>query len=184
MAIRLKAKVSLDVSHLDVVVSLSNDFSDPKPVKPRPPPTDKVCLLTVEPHPIVTICVESPKDSPVDEHKNLPQTPTITTPPIETVIQERSANIINEPIDVNIPRDTSNIFYDYDETILQQQRQHYNQPPPRPPRRHEDTHSLPYEQSAQYFQSEQRQYSQDDLDLIGFEKVSKSAVNKSKDSHR
>ena len=148
---------------------------DLKLVKPRPPSTDKVCLLTVEPHPIVTICVESPKDSPVDEHKHLPQTPTI---PVETVIQERSANI-NEPIDVNIPRDTTNIFYDYDETMLQQQRQHYNQPPPRPPRRHEDTHSLPYEQSAQYFQAEQRQYSQDDLDLIGFDKAkcSKSAKN-------
>ena len=46
-----------------------------------------------EPQSVVRICVESPKESPTTEI------------PIN----------INEPIDVNLPRDTSNIFYDYEE---------------------------------------------------------------------
>ena len=55
------------------------------------------------PRPVVTICVESPKESP--------DTPDQQQLPRDTVI----AMVDPEPIDVNLPRDTSNIFYDYEE---------------------------------------------------------------------
>lgn len=66
--------------------------------------------------PVVTICVDSPKD---DETKSIAQTPDI-----ERVILERSSmaandssNVVNidEPIDINLANtcDTSKIFYDY-----------------------------------------------------------------------
>lgn len=65
--------------------------------------------------PVVTICVESPKD---EEQKSIAQTPDI-----ERVILERSSmaaessNVVNidEPIDINLANtcDTSKIFYDY-----------------------------------------------------------------------
>lgn len=78
--------------------------------------------LSVEPHPLVTICVESPKDSPNDEQKSIAQVQT----PVESIINERSgrASTSNNSttdhesgeaikIDVNAVVDTSNIFYDY-----------------------------------------------------------------------
>lgn len=65
--------------------------------------------------PVVTICVDSPKD---EETKSIAQTPDI-----ERVILERSSmatdssNVVNidEPIDINLANtcDTSKIFYDY-----------------------------------------------------------------------
>lgn len=65
--------------------------------------------------PVVTICVDSPKD---EEQKSIAQTPDI-----ERVILERSSmatdssNVVNidEPIDINLANtcDTSKIFYDY-----------------------------------------------------------------------
>lgn len=76
-------------------------------------------MSRLELHPIVTINVESPHDSPMDEQKSLAQTP------IESIIFERSANTRTptvtdtEPIDIsNISGiDTSNIIYDYDESM-------------------------------------------------------------------
>lgn len=67
--------------------------------------------------PVVTICVDSPKD---EEQKPIAQTPDV-----ERVILERSSmatdssNVvsvnIDEPIDINLANtcDTSKIFYDY-----------------------------------------------------------------------
>lgn len=65
--------------------------------------------------PVVTICVDSPKD---EEQKSIAQTPDI-----EQVILERStmatesSNVvnINEPIDINLANtcDTSKVIYDY-----------------------------------------------------------------------
>ncbi|XP_052566743.1 sodium channel protein 60E isoform X4 [Culex pipiens pallens] len=56
------------------------------------------------PRPVVTICVESPKESPdTPDQKQLPSDDTVIT------------MVDPEPIDVNLPRDTSNIFYDYEE---------------------------------------------------------------------
>ncbi|XP_055533096.1 sodium channel protein 60E isoform X2 [Wyeomyia smithii] len=75
------------------------------------------------PRPVVTICVESPKESPEtpDQQKELAaQQP-------DTVIDM----IDPEPIDVNLPRDTSNIFYDYEEP-----RDVQPTPPEIPPRSH------------------------------------------------
>lgn len=84
--------------------------------------------LSVEPHPLVTICVESPKDSPNDEQKSIAQVQT----PVESIINERSGRVSTSnsssttnnsttnhesgeaiKIDVNAVVDTSNIFYDY-----------------------------------------------------------------------
>uniref|UniRef100_A0A182M232 Sodium channel protein n=1 Tax=Anopheles culicifacies TaxID=139723 RepID=A0A182M232_9DIPT len=60
--------------------------------------------LEGEPHPVVTICVESPMESPdQDGGANANTAGTVAIP------------IDPEPIDVNLPRDTSNIFYDYDD---------------------------------------------------------------------
>uniref|UniRef100_A0A182JYL6 Sodium channel protein n=1 Tax=Anopheles christyi TaxID=43041 RepID=A0A182JYL6_9DIPT len=62
--------------------------------------------LEGEPRPVVTICVESPLESPDQDGgaaKAAATTGTVAIP------------IDPEPIDVNLPRDTSNIFYDYDE---------------------------------------------------------------------
>lgn len=67
------------------------------------------------PHPIVRICVDSPKD---EEQKSLAQTPDV-----ERVILERSSlaaadssNVnVDEPIDINLANtcDTSKVIYDY-----------------------------------------------------------------------
>ncbi|XP_052895021.1 sodium channel protein 60E isoform X3 [Anopheles moucheti] len=59
--------------------------------------------LEGEPRPVVTICVESPMESPDQDGSNATPTGTVAIP------------IDPEPIDVNLPRDTSNIFYDYDD---------------------------------------------------------------------
>ncbi|XP_058466071.1 sodium channel protein 60E isoform X1 [Malaya genurostris] len=56
------------------------------------------------PRPVVTICVESPQESP--------------DTPEQRQQQDAVIDIIDpEPIDVNLPRDTTNIFYDYEEPI-------------------------------------------------------------------
>lgn len=66
--------------------------------------------------PVVTICVDSPKD---EDPKSIAQTPDI-----ERVILERSSlanadssNVVNidEPIDINLANtcDTSKVIYDY-----------------------------------------------------------------------
>jgi hypothetical protein len=70
-------------------------------------------------HPIVRICVDSPKD---EEQKSLAQTPDV-----EKVIMERSSLVaaessnsnvvvnVDEPIDINLAStcDTSKVIYDY-----------------------------------------------------------------------
>jgi hypothetical protein len=81
----------------------------------------------LEPHPLVTICVESPRDSPEEVSKSLPCEPA---PPLDIKTDP------NVPIDVNQPIDTSNIFYDYDETQATQ-----SVPPPLPPRQRIDPQS-------------------------------------------
>lgn len=65
--------------------------------------------------PVVTICVDSPKD---EEQKSIAQTPDV-----ERVILERSSmatdssNVVNidEPIDINLANtcDTSKVIYEY-----------------------------------------------------------------------
>lgn len=57
-------------------------------------------LNTLGPHPIISIRVDSPGESPKQEHP----------PHLLTAI---SPDDVNEPIDVNLPRDTRNIFYDF-----------------------------------------------------------------------
>uniref|UniRef100_A0A182PBH0 Sodium channel protein n=1 Tax=Anopheles epiroticus TaxID=199890 RepID=A0A182PBH0_9DIPT len=59
--------------------------------------------LEGDPRPVVTICVESPMESPDQDGGSGTGDGTVAIP------------IDPEPIDVNLPRDTSNIFYDYDE---------------------------------------------------------------------
>lgn len=76
------------------------------------------------PTPTVTIMVESPKDPPPNaEHFGLADISIPIIQPVQLVqsesdiiscSQSESTIIqIEEPIDVNLPRDTSNIFYDY-----------------------------------------------------------------------
>lgn len=82
------------------------------------------------PRPVVTICVESPRESP-DSPQDRPhsQPPQQPPPPLpqDTVIDM----VDPEPIDVNLPRDTSNIFYDYEEP------KEDVKPPEVPPRAHQ-----------------------------------------------
>lgn len=77
------------------------------------------------PHPIVKICVDSPKD---EEQKSLAQTPDIekiilersslaTTSTTNTTTTESSNVVVNvdEPIDINLAKtcDSSKVIYDY-----------------------------------------------------------------------
>ncbi|KXJ83664.1 hypothetical protein RP20_CCG003606 [Aedes albopictus] len=79
------------------------------------------------PRPVVTICVESPQESPDSpQGSQPPQHPPPPLPP-DTVIDM----VDPEPIDVNLPRDTSNIFYDYEEP------KEDAKPPEIPPRAHQ-----------------------------------------------
>ncbi|XP_065093737.1 sodium channel protein 60E isoform X3 [Ochlerotatus camptorhynchus] len=79
------------------------------------------------PRPVVTICVESPRESPDSpQHSHPPQQPPPPLPQ-DTVIDM----VDPEPIDVNLPRDTSNIFYDYEEP------KEDAKPPEVPPRAHQ-----------------------------------------------
>ncbi|XP_058123492.1 sodium channel protein 60E [Anopheles coustani] len=64
--------------------------------------------LEGDPRPVVTICVVSPRESP-DQEDGRPVASGDRAEPVTIPIDP-------EPIDVNLPRDTSNIFYDYDET--------------------------------------------------------------------
>uniref|UniRef100_A0AAG5D3L0 Sodium channel protein n=1 Tax=Anopheles atroparvus TaxID=41427 RepID=A0AAG5D3L0_ANOAO len=66
--------------------------------------------LEGEPRPVVTICVVSPKESPDQDDQ---AARADRADPVAIAIDP-------EPIDVNLPRDTSNIFYDYDETTSAQ----------------------------------------------------------------
>lgn len=52
---------------------------------------------TIGQHPIVTIQVDSPKESPTSSTKE----------------EQQLTNLFNEPIDVNLPCDTTNVFYEY-----------------------------------------------------------------------
>lgn len=81
-----------------------------------------------EPRPVVTICVESPTESPeTPDQQRQQQLVSQQSPQRDTVI-----DIVDpEPIDVNLPRDTSNIFYDYEEPKDIKQT-----PPEIPPRSH------------------------------------------------
>ena len=85
------------------------------------------------PQPAVTIMVESPKDAPANDfgmeltmrkmsssevasptRSEISDTSAAQSPP-PPPLPPRESTVINidEPIDVNVPRDTSNIFYDY-----------------------------------------------------------------------
>jgi hypothetical protein len=103
--------------------------------------------------------VSSPKESPSEEQKNIPQTP------IENIIMERSQNVMPrsietedpQPIGVNdVPRNIANVFYDYES----HERNSSSHP--------SDTQSLQYERTYNY--QYDRQYSQDDLDMIDYKK--------------
>lgn len=63
----------------------------------------------LDPQPTVTICVQSPTDPPHGD---------FTPPPFlenNTILDDDDDELIDEPIDVTIERDTTNIFYDYHE---------------------------------------------------------------------
>lgn len=87
--------------------------------------------LFVNPESIVTIMVESPKEPPNSDFGtsfSSPPLPVSDDPETVTAIEEdvhdashvSTSNVIaddiQEPIDVNTPRDTTNIFYAYEET--------------------------------------------------------------------
>ena len=100
---------------------------------------------------IVKIMVESPKEPPnVEFGVAFPHT-TVVQIKTESIEQQQQqpqstdgtsttavqlAADIQEPIDVNIPRDTTNIFYAYEETEIDnsfhEQQQQQQQQPPRP----------------------------------------------------
>lgn len=61
-------------------------------------------LNTLGPHPVISIRVDSPHESPKQEHA-----PSEIIEPDE-IIRDFDPD---EPIDVNLPRDTRDIFYDY-----------------------------------------------------------------------
>lgn len=88
---------------------------------------------------VVKIMVESPKDPPNSDFASTFPVPTVEIPspfsseiaPIQPSIDTTSTETqviqidddnddVNEPIDVNTPRDTTNIFYAYDETEANQ----------------------------------------------------------------
>lgn len=100
-------------------LNLNIHFPCPGPSKDSTTPDNTQLQLH---HPIVTICVDSPKD---EEQRSIAQTPDI-----ERVILERStlaaesSNVVNEsgtchnvdePIDINLAStcDTSKVIYDY-----------------------------------------------------------------------
>lgn len=67
------------------------------------------------PLPTVTIMVESPQEAPSSD---FPVSTAEQPPPpaAQSTSPDRPANVvidIDAPIDVNVPRDTTNIFYDY-----------------------------------------------------------------------
>lgn len=85
---------------------------------------------TANPESIVTIMIESPKEpANIDFGVVFPQTDALEQP-IEDQTHETSkteaassstdgvVTDVQEPIDVNIPRDTSNIFYAYDDAEI------------------------------------------------------------------
>lgn len=82
--------------------------------------------LFVNPESIVTIMVESPKEPPNSDFGtsfSSPPPPKLDDPDSTLTMTEGDAPISNvivediqEPIDVNTPRDTTNIFYAYEET--------------------------------------------------------------------
>lgn len=106
---------------------------------------------------IVKIMVESPKEPPnVEFGVAFPQTTVVRIktepthdieqqqpPPPSEAASEIAVSLatdiqdIQEPIDVNIPRDTTNIFYAYEET--EQQEEHEHQHPPQ----QQQVHDMP-----------------------------------------
>lgn len=66
--------------------------------------------------PVVTICVDSPKD---EEQKPIAQTPDIERVILErsSMVHAESSNVVNidEPIDINLANtcDTSKVIYEY-----------------------------------------------------------------------
>lgn len=83
--------------------------------------------LFVNPDSIVTIMVESPKDPPNSDFATSFSSPPPpkSDEPDESMTDADAADVcesnvviddIQEPIDVNTPRDTTNIFYAYEET--------------------------------------------------------------------
>lgn len=69
--------------------------------------------------PIVTIMVESPRDPPNSDFTTMePQRQPPPLPPRQSREQAKAEDLqdpaINEPIDVNMPVDTTNIFYHYE----------------------------------------------------------------------
>lgn len=73
-------------------------------------------LNTLGPHPVISIRVDSPHESPKQEH---PPSSVPENYDDEGVLVETSTDDIerdfdpDEPIDVTLPRDTRDIFYDY-----------------------------------------------------------------------
>lgn len=61
-------------------------------------------------HPIVTIRVDSPRESPISSPRE-EQLPIMQHS--EAQQQQSPNNLHNEPIDVNLPCDTTNVFYEY-----------------------------------------------------------------------
>lgn len=114
---------------------------------------------------IVKIMVESPKEPPnVEFGVAFPQTTVVrikteSTHDIEEQQQQQQSDVesvtaislatdIQEPIDVNIPRDTTNIFYAYEEAEIdntfheQQQPTSPSLPPPPPPQQQQQFQQL------------------------------------------
>lgn len=83
------------------------------------------------PQPTVTIMVESPQEAPINCFPNdsIPAYVAVTDQPEAGTVRSQETVIdIDVPIDVNIPRDTTNIFYDYSPEVDPHQSISYNQP--------------------------------------------------------
>lgn len=63
------------------------------------------------PQPTVTIMVESPQDAP-NSQNDFTMNVDISSAADSSIVID-----IDEPIDVNVPRDTSNIFYEYPDDV-------------------------------------------------------------------
>lgn len=65
-------------------------------------------LSTLGQHSVVTIRVDSPRDSPLSSPREE------LLPELQILQQQSPVDLsYNEPIDVNLPCDTTNVFYDY-----------------------------------------------------------------------
>lgn len=73
-------------------------------------------LNTLGPHPVISIRVDSPHESPKQEHAPSSiaeddDDAVIVETPIDEIVRDDFDP--DEPIDVTLPRDTRDIFYDY-----------------------------------------------------------------------